>query len=131
MTDSLTFVGRSLRHSVRSIDALLTAIFLPVSIMLMFVYVFGGAIDTGGRYVDYVVLRIIVLCAGFGSAGTAVAVAQDMTTGVIDRFRSLPIASAAVLTGHVTASVARNVVSTMLVLGVALLAGFRPVAVEI
>ena len=91
MTDSLTFIGRSLRHSVRSIDALLTAIMLPVAIMLMFVYVFGGAIDTGGRYVDYVVPGIIVLCAGFGSAGTAVAVALDMTTGVIDRFRTLPI----------------------------------------
>ena len=126
MTDSLTFIGRSLRHSVRSIDALLTAIFLPVGIMLMFVYVFGGAIDTGGRYVDYVVPGIIVLCAGFGSAGTAVAVAMDMTSGVIDRFRTLPISSAAVLTGHVAASVARNVVSTLLVLGVALLAGFRP-----
>jgi ABC-2 type transport system permease protein len=126
MTDSITFIGRSLRHSVRSVDALLTAIFLPVSIMLMFVYVFGGAIDTGGRYVDYVVPGIIVLCVGFGSAGTAVAVALDMTTGVIDRFRTLPISSAAVLTGHVTASVARNVLSTVLVLGVALLAGFRP-----
>ena len=67
MTDSLTFIGRSLRHSVRSVDALLTAILLPVVIMLMFVYVFGGAIDTGGRYVDYVVPGIIVLCAGFGS----------------------------------------------------------------
>jgi ABC-2 type transport system permease protein len=128
MTDSLTFIGRSLRHSVRSVDALLTAIFLPVSIMLMFVYVFGGAIDTGGRYVDYVVPGIIVLCVGFGSAGTAVAVALDMTTGVIDRFRTLPISSAAVLTGHVAASVARNVLSTVLVLAVALLAGFRPVA---
>jgi ABC-2 type transport system permease protein len=128
MTDPLTFIGRSLRHSIRSVDALLTAIFLPVSIMLMFVYVFGGAIDTGGRYVDYVVPGIIVLCVGFGSAGTAVAVALDMTTGVIDRFRTLPISSAAVLTGHVAASVARNVLSTVLVLGVALLAGFRPVA---
>ena len=128
MTDSLTFIGRSLRHSVRSIDALLTAVMLPVVIMLMFVYVFGGAIDTGGRYVDYVVPGIIVLCAGFGSAGTAMAVALDMTTGVIDRFRSLPISSAAVLTGHVAASVARNVVSTLLVLGVALIAGFRPTA---
>ena len=128
MTDSVTFIGRSLRHSVRSIDALLTAIMLPVAIMLMFVYVFGGAIDTGGRYVDYVVPGIIVLCAGFGSAGTAVAVALDMTTGVIDRFRTLPISAAAVLTGHVTASVVRNVASTLLVLGVALLAGFRPVA---
>ena len=112
MTDSLTFIGRSLRHSVRSIDALLTAILLPVAILLMFVYVFGGAIDTDGRYVDYVVPGIIVLCAGFGSAGTAVAVALDMTTGVIDRFRTLPISCGAVLTGHVTASVARNVVST-------------------
>jgi ABC-2 type transport system permease protein len=128
MTDSLTFIGRSLRHSVRSIDALLTAIMLPVAIMLMFVYVFGGAIDTGGRYVDYVVPGIIVLCAGFGSAGTAVAVALDMTTGVVDRFRTLPISAAAVLTGHVTASVVRNVASTLLVLGVALIAGFRPVA---
>ena len=128
MTDSLTFVGRSLRHSVRSIDALITAIMLPVAIMLMFVYVFGGAIDVGGHYVDYVVPGIIVLCAGFGSAGTAVAVALDMTTGVVDRFRTLPISAAAVLTGHVTASVVRNVASTLLVLGVALIAGFRPVA---
>jgi ABC-2 type transport system permease protein len=129
MTDSLTFIGRSLRHSVRSIDALLTAIMLPVAILLMFVYVFGGAIDTGGgRYVDYVVPGIIVLCAGFGSASTAVAVALDMTTGVIDRFRTLPISSSAVLTGHVAASVARNVVSTLLVICVALIAGFRPEA---
>jgi ABC-2 type transport system permease protein len=128
MTDQLTFIGRSLRHSVRSIDALVTAIMLPVAIMLMFVYVFGGAIDIGGRYVDYVVPGIIVLCAGFGSAGTAVAVALDMTTGVVDRFRTLPISAAAVLTGHVTASVVRNVASTLLVLGVALIAGFRPVA---
>ena len=126
MTDSLTFIGRSLRLSVRSLDALLTAIFLPVGIMLMFVYVFGGAIDSSGRYVDYVVPGIIVLCAGFGSAGTAVAVAMDMTSGVIDRFRTLPISSGAVLTGHVAASVARNVVSALLVLGVALIAGFRP-----
>ena len=126
MTASLTFVGRSLRHSIRSVDALLTAVLLPVAILLMFVYVFGGAIDTNGRYVDYVVPGIIVLCAGFGSASTAVAVAVDMTTGVIDRFRTLPIASGAVLTGHVTASVARNVVSTSLVIGVALIAGFRP-----
>jgi ABC-2 type transport system permease protein len=126
MTDSLTFIGRSLRHSVRSIDALLTAIMLPVAIMLMFVYVFGGAIDTGGRYVDYVVPGIIVLCVGFGSAGTAMAVALDMTTGVIDRFRSLPISSAAVLTGHVAASILRNVFSALLVLIVALIAGFEP-----
>ena len=63
MTASLTFVGRSLRNSVRSVDARLTAVLLPVAILLMFVYVFGGAIDTNGRYVDYVVPGIIVLCS--------------------------------------------------------------------
>jgi ABC-2 type transport system permease protein len=126
MTDALTFYGRSLRHSIRSVDALLTAVLLPVAILLMFVFVFGGAIQSDGRYVDYVVPGIIVLCAGFGAAGTAVAVALDMTSGAIDRFRTLPIPSGAVLTGHVAASVTRNVVSTALVVVVALLCGFRP-----
>jgi ABC-2 type transport system permease protein len=124
----LTFVGRSLRHSLRSLDSLLTSLMLPVSILLMFVYVFGGAIQSDGRYVDYVVPGIIVLCAGFGSAGVAVAVALDMTNGVIDRFRTLPISAGSVLTGHVVANVARNIVSTTLVIGVALICGFRPVA---
>jgi ABC-2 type transport system permease protein len=126
--DALALVGRSVRHSFRSIDALLTAVLLPVLLLLLFVYVFGGAIETGGRYLDYVVPGIILLCAGFGSATTAVSVNTDMTTGVIDRFRSLPIASAAPLTGHVVASILRNLVSTVLVLGVALLIGFDPTA---
>jgi ABC-2 type transport system permease protein len=124
--DSLILIGRSLRHSARSLDALLTAVLLPVMLLLMFVYVFGGALDPGGDYVDYVVPSIVLLCAGYGAALTAVAVNRDMTTGVIDRFRSLDIATSAVLTGHVVASLARNVVSTLLVLGVALLIGFSP-----
>jgi ABC-2 type transport system permease protein len=128
MTDALTFTGRSVRHNIRSVDALVAAIFLPVAILLLFAYVFGGAIQTGGRYVDYVVPGVILLCAGFGSATTAVAVCQDMTTGAIDRFRSLPIAASAVLTGHVVASVMRNIVSTTLVFGVALAIGFDPAA---
>jgi ABC-2 type transport system permease protein len=127
-SDSLTLIGRSLRHSVRSVDALLTAVLLPVMLLLMFVYVFGGALEPGGHYVDYVVPSIILLCAGYGAATTAVSVNHDMTTGVIDRLRSLDIASSAVLTGHVVASLARNVVSTLLVLGVALLIGFSPSA---
>jgi ABC-2 type transport system permease protein len=126
MTDALTFTGRSIRHNLRSIDALIAAIFLPVAILLMFAEVFGGAINTGGRYLDYVVPGVILLCAGFGSATTAVAVCQDMTSGAIDRFRSLPISASAVLTGHVVASVLRNVVSTTIVLGVAVAIGFDP-----
>src|SRR5258705_2098404 len=126
MSDSLVFVGRSVRHSTRSIDALVVAVLLPVLMLLLFVYVFGGALDTGGPYVNYVVPGIILLCAGYGSATTAVSVNADMTTGVIDRFRSLPIASSGVLTGHVVASVLRNLLSTVLVLAVALLIGFHP-----
>lgn len=125
---SLIFVGRSLRHTVRNVDALIMAIALPVILMLLFVFVFGGAIEPGGGYVDYVVPGIILLCAGFGAAGTAVGVAEDMTTGIIDRFRTMPIASASVITGHVVASLLRNLVATSVVIVVALVVGFRPSA---
>jgi ABC-2 type transport system permease protein len=125
-SDSLTLIGRNVRHTMRSVDVMMTAVALPVMILLLFTYVFGGAIDTPGRYLDYVVPGIILLAAGFGSANTAVAVCEDMTTGVVDRFRSLPIAAPAVLAGHVVASVLRNLLSTGLVVAVALLLGFHP-----
>jgi ABC-2 type transport system permease protein len=125
ISDTLTLIGRSVRHSIRSIDALMTAVTLPVLLLLLFVYVFGGAIQTGGGpYVDYVVPGIILLCAGFGSATTAVSVNQDMATGMVDRIRSLPIAGTALLTGHVVASVLRNAASTVIVIGIALAIGF-------
>ncbi|MFR9804382.1 ABC transporter permease [Pseudonocardia sp. RS010] len=104
---------------------------LPVLILLVFVSVFGGAMSTGASGADsltYVVPGVIVLCAAHGSAQTAVGVNQDMTTGVVDRVRSLPVLGSAVLVGHVLASVARNLVSTAVVVGVALLLGFRPAA---
>lgn len=126
--DSLAMIGRSVRHTVRNVDSLLMAVILPLLILLMFVYVFGGAIDTGTAYVSYVVPGIIVLCACFGSATTAVSVCNDMVTGIIDRFQSMPILSSAVLTGHVAASLVRNVAAASLVVGVALLMGFRPTA---
>lgn len=123
-----TLVGRSVRHTVRSIDATIVAIVLPVLILLTFVFVFGGAMATGAEYVTYVVPGIIVLCAAHGSAMTATAVNHDLTTGMIDRIRSLPVLGASVLVGHVVASVLRNLVSTAVVVGVALVIGFRPVA---
>ena len=128
VSDTLTMIRRSLRHTVRTPDALLMAAVLPVLLMLLFVYVFGGAIETGTEYVDYVVPGIILLCTGYGAASTAVAVAADLAEGIIDRFRSLPILSSAVLTGHVVASLARNAFSTARVVGVAVLSGFRPTA---
>ncbi|TVY00389.1 ABC transporter permease [Cohnella terricola] len=120
------FIGRSIRHSLRNTEALLMAMMLPVMLMLLFTYVFGGAIDSSGNYVNYVVPGIILLCAGFGSASVAVDVAQDMTNGIIDRFRTMPIPSMSVITGHVVASLARNLLATAVVFGVALLVGFRP-----
>lgn len=126
--DTLAMVDRSVRRELRAVDTLLLAVMLPIILMLMFVYVFGGAIQTDARYVDYVVPGILLLCTGYGAATTAVAVATDMTGGLMDRFRSLPTRPAAALTGHVAASVARNAVSTALVIGVAYLVGFRPTA---
>lgn len=125
---ALTLAGRSLRISRRQPDALITALMLPVMLMLIFVYFFGGAIDTGTAYVTYVVPGAMLLCAGFGAASTAVSVATDMKEGVIDRFRSLDIGGVPILAGHVAASVLRNLVSTGLVLAVALAIGFRPQA---
>jgi ABC-2 type transport system permease protein len=124
--DSLTMVGRCLRLSRRNLDALLMSLMLPVMLMLLFVYIFGGAIHTGTRYVTYIVPGVILLCAGFGSSTTAISVCQDIAGGIIDRFRSMDIGGPAVLAGHVAASVARNAASTVLVLGIAFLIGFRP-----
>jgi ABC-2 type transport system permease protein len=121
----VTMVARSLRLTRRNPDALLTALLLPVMLMLVFVYLFGGAIQTGTDYVQYVLPGILLLCAGFGSAMTAVSVCQDMSGGIIDRFRSMDVGAATFLSGHVAASALRNGVSAVLVLGVALAAGFR------
>ncbi len=125
-TAESTFISRSFIHSVRDVEALLMAVVLPVMLMLMFTFIFGNAIDPSGGYVDYVVPGIILLCAGFGAASTAVSVSRDMTTGIIDRFRTMPLRSGAVLTGHVVASLARNLLATGVVIAVALLVGFRP-----
>ncbi|KRA24382.1 multidrug ABC transporter permease [Microbacterium sp. Root61] len=128
LTAESVFVRRSLLHSLRDGESLLMAILLPVMLMLLFTFVFGGAIDPSGDYVDYVVPGIILLCAGFGAASTAVYVARDLQTGIIDRIRTMPLRSGAVLTGHVIASLVRNLLATGVVIGVALLVGFRPTA---
>ena len=125
---ALTMAGRCIRLSMRQLDALLTSLLLPVLLMLIFVYLFGGAIETGTDYVTYVVPGVILLCAGFGSATTAVTVSQDMSGGIVDRLRSMDVGGPSVLAGHVAASVVRNAASAVLVLGVALLIGFRPAA---
>lgn len=126
LSDVATLIGRSVRLTRRDAETLVMSIALPLMMMALFVYVFGGAISTGGEYIDYVVPGIILLCTGFGAAGTATSVASDMAGGMVDRFRSLPIRSSAVLTGHVVASVARNALATTVVIVAALAMGFRP-----
>jgi ABC-2 type transport system permease protein len=137
LSDTGVMIARSLRRSVRDPEAFITALALPVVLMLLFVYVFGGAFNAGvgassagvsGGYVNYVVPGLIVLCAGFGAGTTAVAVATDMSSGIVDRFRSMPIAAWSVLAGHIAASLARNLLATALVIAVGLGVGWRPTA---
>jgi ABC-2 type transport system permease protein len=128
LSDSRVMVMRSMRRSLRNPEAFFTALMLPIVLMLLFVYVFGGDLNTGGKYVDYVVPGLIVLCAGFGAGTTAVAVATDMTNGIVDRFRSMPLRSSSILVGHVAASLARNLVATGLVIGVGVGLGWHPSA---
>lgn len=131
LTASRVFVGRSMRHSMRDGEGLFIAVLLPVMLMLLFTIVFGGEIDPGGNfvgYVDFVVPGIIVLCSGFGASSVAVSVNRNVTGGAMRRFRSLPIPAATCLVGHVAASVVRNLLATAIVVGVALILGFRPTA---
>jgi ABC-2 type transport system permease protein len=128
VSDALTMVVRSVRLSTRNVDAVLTSVILPVVIMLLFVYLFGGAIETGAQqYVDYVVPGVLLLCTGFVAAMTAVGVTDDLRAGIIDRFRSMDVSGAAILTGHVAASVVRTATATVAV-AIAVLIGFRPTA---
>jgi ABC-2 type transport system permease protein len=128
LSDTRVMIARCVRRSLRDPEAFFTALMLPVVLMLLFVYVFGGALDTGVSYVDYVVPGLIVLCAGFGAGTTAVAVATDMSSGIVDRFRSMPIRSSSILAGHIVASLVRNLLATALVIGLGIGIGWRPTA---
>ncbi|MGP3913783.1 ABC transporter permease [Nonomuraea sp. 10N515B] len=120
---------RGLRREVRVLDGLIVNIVLPVIIMVVFVYVFGGAITTGSSglaYIDFAVPAVLLMSGGYGAALTAVNVADDMTGGMIDRFRTLPIGGWVVPAGHVVASVVRNVAACAFALVAAVILGFRP-----
>ncbi|SEG85385.1 ABC-2 type transport system permease protein [Nonomuraea solani] len=127
--DLRRLVVRDLRRELRVLDGLIINTALPVIIMILFVYVFGGAITTGSSglaYIDFVVPAVLLMSGGYGAALTAVTIADDMTGGMIDRFRTLPIGGWVVPAGHVVASVIRNVGSSAIALAAAILLGFRP-----
>jgi ABC-2 type transport system permease protein len=124
--DTTTMVGRSLRHILRSPDTIITTAITPIAMLLMFVYVFGGAIDTGDvEYVDYLLPGILLITIASGIAYTAFRLFTDVSSGIFERFQSMPIARSAVLWGHVVTSVIANLISLVLVVLVAVAVGFR------
>ncbi|WP_418908686.1 ABC transporter permease [Glutamicibacter endophyticus] len=127
LSDTRVLTGRSLRHILRSPDTIITTAITPIAMMLLFVYVFGGAINTGtdGSYVDYLLPGILLITIASGIAYTSYRLFLDMQGGVLERFRSMPISRSSVLWGHVLTSLVSNMISVALVIGVALLMGFR------
>ena len=128
--DTAVLLGRLLRHVTRSLDTVITTALMPIAFMLLFVYVFGGAISTGspGRYVDYLLPGILLITIASGISYTAYRLFLDMKSGIVERFRSMPIARSAVLWAHVLTSLVANLVSVAVVVLVALLMGFRSAA---
>jgi ABC-2 type transport system permease protein len=125
--DTRVLTGRSLRHILRSPDTIITTAVTPVALLLLFVFVLGGAIDTGagGSYVDYMLPGILLITIASGIAYTAYRLFLDMQGGIFERFQSMPIARSSVLWAHVLTSLVANMVSVAIVVGVALLMGFR------
>ncbi|MFD2795754.1 ABC transporter permease [Promicromonospora vindobonensis] len=124
--DTAVLTGRSLSHIMRSPDTIITTAVTPIALMLMFVYVLGGAIDTGtGSYVNYLLPGILLITIASGIAYTAYRLFLDMQGGIFERFQSMPIARSAVLWGHVLTSLVANLISVAVVVLVALLMGFR------
>ena len=126
-TDSLLMIQRSSTHIVRNTDQLLGTFFQPIMFLVLFTAVYSGAIKTEGTdYTNFLIAGLIVQTLAFGSTTTAIAVANDMQKGIIDRFRSLPMSNIAVLTGHVVSDLFRNLISAIVLVVAGLVIGFRP-----
>ena len=136
LRDSATMLRRDVRHSLRNLPmTLISGLLVPIIMLVLFVYVFGGAIGTGqglvahgGAYIDYIAPGIIILTMVSGGATTTINLCMDMSEGIIARFRTMAISRASVLTGQVLGSLIRTMITIVLVIGVALLMGFRPTA---
>jgi ABC-2 type transport system permease protein len=124
--DTAVLLGRSLRHIARSPDTIITTTIMPIAFMLLFVYVFGGAIDPGsGPYVDYLLPGILLITIASSISYTAFRLFMDMKSGIFERLRSMPIARSSVLWAHVLTSLIATLISLVVVVLVALLMGFR------
>lgn len=125
-SDTVDLTGRSMRHITRSVDTIITTAVTPIAIMVLFVYVFGGAIDTGNEnYVDYLLPGILLIAIASGIAYTAVRLFTDLQSGIFERFHSMPISRPSVLWAHVLTSLASNAITVVIIVLVGLLMGFR------
>ena len=125
-SDTNVMLKRSLRHVTRSMDTIITTTIMPIGFMLLFVYVFGGAINSGpGSYVNYLLPGILLITIASGISYTAYRLFLDMQSGIFERFHSMPISRSSVLWGHVLTSLVANMISIVVVVLVALLMGFR------
>jgi ABC-2 type transport system permease protein len=139
VADSATMLRRQLRHMLRYLSMTLMLIGMPILLLLLFVYVFGGTLGAGlggpggGRaeYLEFVVPGILLIGVALGATGTAIAVSMDMTEGIVARFKTMAIFRPSVLTGHVLGSMVQTMLSLVVVIGVALLIGFRSNATPI
>src|ERR1700736_3493957 len=124
--DTTVLLGRSLRHITRSLDTIITTTIMPIGFMLLFVYVFGGAIKSGSdSYVNYLLPGILIITIASGISYTAFRLFLDMQGGIFERFQSMPIARSSVLWAHVLTSLVANLISLAAVTGVAVAMGFR------
>ncbi len=124
--DTAYLTGRSLRHITRSVDTIITTTIMPIAFMLLFVYVFGGAIKSGSHsYVNYLLPGILLITIASGISYTAFRLFLDLQSGIFERFQSMPIARSSVLWAHVLTSLVANLISLVVVVLVALLIGFR------
>jgi ABC-2 type transport system permease protein len=125
-SDMDVMLGRSMRHILRSMDTIITVTIMPIAFMLLFVYVFGGAIETGtDKYVNYLLPGILLIAIATGISYTAYRLFIDMQRGILERFHSMPIARSTVLWGHVLTSLVSNAISVAVIILVALIMGFR------
>jgi ABC-2 type transport system permease protein len=126
LSNTRVMLGRSMRHVTRSMDTIITVTIMPIAFMLLFVYVFGGAIQAGtDNYVNYLMPGILLIAIASGVSYTAYRLFNDMQSGIFERFHSMPIARSSVLWGHVLTSLVSNAISVVVIVLVALLMGFR------
>jgi ABC-2 type transport system permease protein len=125
-SDTSVMFGRSMRHVTRSMDTIITVTIMPIAFMLLFVYVFGGAIQSGAdNYVNYLLPGILIISIASGISYTAYRLFNDLQSGIFERFHSMPIARSSVLWGHVLTSLVSNAISVVVIVLVALVMGFR------